>query len=484
MTGIGPAAVALISIGIVTTALIGVILPVGLTLKDSLPPPRTLSFERAFSPNQAFQFHACGQCNNSWDFASNERELSNELFSQQNPNVPDARGLSSLVAFMGQFYDHDIVLSVSDPSMGHFPIEMVPYNDTAPINATRNKVRIVNGCRESQTVNSPEIDASTVYGDYLRPNMLHLLRKDYGRSCKMRMSEGNLMPFWEGHHNQFLAGDERSTEHSILASLHTLWVREHNRMCDLIEARKGDVWTQEQMFWKARQIVIAKLQHICYNEWLPALFGSQTSLLSTVTPRSADTRISMEFSVVAFRFGHTMIPDPIGPFSLPSIFFNASMLVDYGIEAFFEAAYETQAQAVDSHVVDGLRNFLFAAGPMQIGEDLVTRNMFRARELGIGNYASVANCYRIPTQNTAEELYIAMLQEPIEAGSSLPKTIATIVAEQFKRLRMYDPNFYTKRANEIGSYFYAEVLNTTMASVLRANTNLQNVPDQPFFVVA
>jgi hypothetical protein len=228
---------------------------------------------------------------------------------------------------------------------------------------------------------------------------------------------------------------------------------------------------------------VAKIQHIAYTQWLPALFGSQAYLLNTVPLRGDGLRMSLEFGTAAFRFGHSMIPDPIGPFTLPSLFFNAQLLIDNGIEPFLSAAYNTRAQQVDLKVIDGLRDFLFAAGPNIIGEDLVARNLFRKRDVGLGTYSQITRCYGLePLSEEHECAFIGMLAEPLIAGSSLPRTIAHIVAEQFRRLRLNDPRFYTKIAGDIGPRFYQEVQETTLASVIRANTNLQNVPDDVFFI--
>ena len=113
--------------------------------------------------------------------------------------------------------------------------------------------------------------------------------------------------------SSFLSGDERSTEHAVLASLHTLFQREHNRLCQVLLVDKPE-WTEEQRFWKARQVLVAKLQHIVYSEWLPAFFGpGQIHLLDDVPLRGQGLRMSMEFSVMAYRVGHTLIPSGDAP---------------------------------------------------------------------------------------------------------------------------------------------------------------------------
>lgn len=439
---------------------------------DTIPVPKLLGFETLPGVDTEWQQHVCNACNNSWAFGTNERLVSNAVFAQ-NSSIIDPRSLSSMAAFWGQVVDHDIVRSQANASDGLFSIAMTPV-DSVLLNMTRNAHRLVNGCRETVTEITPTLDASFVYGDAV---LLPELRN--GTHCRLKTSEGNLLPLDPLDSTSFLSGDTRNTEHSVLASFHTLFMREHNRLCGVLDALKPS-WTEDEKFWKARQIVRAKVQHITYNEWLPTLMGSQASLLSSVTPLGTGVRMSMEFSVVAYRFGHSMIPDTVGDFMLPQLFFNRSLLMTYGIEPFLKGAYEQNAQKLDNKVIDGLRNFLFMAPGMTMGEDLVTRNLFRARELGMISYPEAAACFGFPVQNDEVELYIGLQSEPLEAGSSMPRGIATIVAEQFKRLRDNDPVFYTKIADEIGGYFMAEIGATSMASVIRANTNLQNVPDKVF----
>lgn len=100
-----------------------------------------------------------------------------------------------------------------------------------------------------------------------------------------------------------------------LAVIHTVWHREHNRVADTL-ARLNQDWSDEVLYQEARRIVIAKIQHITYKEWLPILLGRRyTRALSLASGNSYssnynsgdDPAVSNEAATAALRFLNSLM---------------------------------------------------------------------------------------------------------------------------------------------------------------------------------
>ena len=102
----------------------------------------------------------------------------------------------------------------------------------------------------------------------------------------------------------FVGGDVRVNEQPGLMAFHTLWVREHNRLCDELKAA-NPTWNDEELFQRARKIVGALIQVVTYEEFLPNI-GVDIAPYTAYNP-TIDAGIMNTFSAASYRFGHTMV---------------------------------------------------------------------------------------------------------------------------------------------------------------------------------
>ncbi|HEY2881104.1 MAG TPA: peroxidase family protein, partial [Pirellulales bacterium] len=214
------------------------------------------------------------------------REISNVLGSQTS-DVFDQRNLSAFIYAWGQFIDHDLDLTPDggDSAPISVPANDPVFGDVSSLPFTRSQTDPATGPGTGLPLNQVTavtsfIDGSQVYGS--DPARALALRTMSGGLLKT--SAGNLLSFNTGglananngpfpNQDMFLAGDVRANENIELTSLQILFMREHNRQAALL-AKQHPGWTDEQLYQGARQIVIAEIQSITYNEYLPALLGN------------------------------------------------------------------------------------------------------------------------------------------------------------------------------------------------------------------
>ncbi len=447
----------------------------------------------------------------------NPRSISNLVVDQHGQSIPSGTGLSDAVWAWGQFIDHDLDLTDSHPSNGIADIPVLNPNDILfpMIFVNRSNHVLVNGMREQINEISSFLDASQVYGSN-EGRAMALRTLTNGR---MKTSPGNLLPFnVNGLPNLgdgpdlFLAGDIRSNENVVLTSLHTLFVREHNRLADRISQLAPQA-SDEQVYQLARKIVGAEIQIITYKEFLPALLGHfAPDSTARYNPR-VNATIATEFSSALFRVGHTLLSsnlvlgDTGQTIALRDAFTNPTFLVDdpSNIDHLLLGLCRQPCQEIDSFIVDDVRNFLFLPPPFAVGLDLAAINIQRGRENGLPPYNEIREAYGLPrtdvfgditsnvaVQNALRDAYgsvdeidpwLGGISEDHVDGGNVGPLILSVLADQFARTRDGDRFFYT-RDPDLKRRMVRQVVDLdeiTLGRVIRLNTNA-NAPDNMFLV--
>ena len=85
-------------------------------------------------------------------------------------------------------------------------------------------------------------------------------------------------------------------------------------------------WSDERLYQEARRLVIASLQHITYNEWLPIILGMKYIDKWDMQPleqgftdsykEDVNPSITNVFATAAFRFGHSLIAGTLDSYNL------------------------------------------------------------------------------------------------------------------------------------------------------------------------
>ena len=233
----------------------------------------------------------------------------------------------------------------------------------------------------------------------------------------------------------YFAGDFRVNEQINLVVIHTLFMREHNRIATQFR-RNNPNWSDEKLYQgragvknisqprfnisqlllccllfltpsvEARRVTIAEYQHIVYNEWLPVILGNNFMKLYGLFPLSSghsfnyddnfDPRINNEFAAAAFRFGHSLVPKNFlsidknrqpKVMNLKEVFFQPKEMKKPGFfDGLLRGLMDEKAKAADSDFVDEIRNHLFEKSDKSGGLDLVALNIQRGRDHGLPGY--------------------------------------------------------------------------------------------------
>ncbi|KAM3968773.1 LOW QUALITY PROTEIN: peroxidasin [Aphomia sociella] len=381
------------------------------------------------------------------------------------------------------------------------------------------------------------IDASQVYGfektvaEDLRDltNDNGLLRVGFAFSGKKLLPTSGLNAMdcrrnlQESNRNCFVAGDIRANEQIGLAAMHTIWMREHNRLASQLKAL-NPFWDGDKVYQEARKIVGAEMQLITYEDWLPIVvgpvgheqLGKYKGYNSTINPS-----ISNVFATAALRFGHSLInpvlhrydenfePIPQGHLQLRHAFFSPWRLVDEGgvdplLRGMFTtpAKLKTPTQNLNSELTEKL---FYSAHAVAL--DLAAINIQRGRDHAIPPYTKwrqVCNMTEVNSfddlaneisdktvRDKLKELYGSVhnidvwvggiLEDQVEGGKVGP-LFRCLLVEQFRRLRDGD-RFWYENPTMFTPVQLEQIKQTSLARVLCDNgDNIDTIGENVFLL--
>nr|XP_004670023.2 eosinophil peroxidase [Jaculus jaculus] len=456
------------------------------------------------------------------------RAVSNQIVRFPSNRLALDRGRALMFMQWGQFIDHDLDFSPESPARVAFTVgvdcektcaqlppcfpikippsdpriknqsDCIPFFRSAPA-CPQNRNRV----RDQINALTSFVDASMVYGSEVslalrlrnRTNHLGLLATnqrfhDHGRALlpfdNLR-DDPCLLTNRSARIPCFLAGDSRSSETPKLAAMHTLFMREHNRLATELR-RLNPRWSGDKLYHEARKIVGAMVQIITYRDFLPLVLGKARARRTLGPYRGycskVDPRVANVFTL-AFRFGHTMLQPfmfrldgqyrasaPNSQVPLSSAFFASWRIVyEGGIDPILRGLMATPAKLnrQDSMLVDELRDRLFRQ-VRRIGLDLAALNMQRSRDHGLPGYNAWRRfCGLSQPRNLAQlsqvlknqdlarkflnlygtpdniDIWVGAIAEPLLPGARVGALLACLFENQFRRARDGDRFWWQKR---------------------------------------
>ncbi|KAK1170717.1 thyroid peroxidase [Acipenser oxyrinchus oxyrinchus] len=489
------------------------------------------------------------------------REISNKIFRASDNTTSDDNAYTRTIVEWGQYIDHDISFTPQSTSKATFkggldcrhtcenlnpcfPIK-IPPNDTfstkkdclpfyrsSPACGTGEQVVLfetltVSNQRQQINALTSFIDGSTVYGSTpaLENELRNLTSEEGLLNVNTRFSDNGreFLPFVaqvpspcaqdlgdpDGVRIEcFLAGDSRSNEVISLSALHTLWVREHNRIARTLK-KLNTHWSAETAYQEARKIVGALHQIITMRDYVPKIIGI-SAFHHYIGPYggydpSINPTVSNVFSTAAFRFGHATIPPVLqrlhhkfqehknlSSLSLHEAFFSPWRLIkEGGLDPVIRGLLSKPATLLTpDHIMSKeLTEKLFVlSNPGAL--DLASLNLQRGRDHGLPGYndwREFCGLHRLETQASLStvitdlnlvqkiidayshpnniDVWLGGLVEDTVPGARTGPLFACLIGKQMKNLRDGDrfwwesDNIFTEsQRNELAKHSLSHVI--------------------------
>ncbi|KAM6902517.1 eosinophil peroxidase [Xenentodon cancila] len=510
------------------------------------------------------------------------RQVSNNILSTTDAGVVSDNEYTHMVTLFGQWNDHDLTFTPFSPSIRSFsngvncdescehtepciPIPIPPGDPRLPSrpDSCMPAFRSAPACgtgysaynfggepNKREQINSLTafLDLGQVYGSEEKLALdLRNLSSDAGLlrvNTEFRDNGRELLPF---HSLQvqmcatrrkitnettarevpcFIAGDARVDENIALTSIHTLFMREHNRLARALK-RLNPHWDSETLYQEARKIMGAYTQVFVFRDYLPHIVGNdamrrQLGRYPGYDP-NVDPRISNVFATAAYRFAHLAIQPALSRLDanyrehpqFPSVplykaFFTPWRIIfEGGIDPLLRGlvGHPAKLNTQDHMMVDAIREKLFQF-VQHLALDLGSLNMQRGRDHGLPGY----NAWRkfcglsqpknqtelgqvLGNNNLARQLldlygtpdnidaWLGGVAEPFVQGGRVGPLFACLIANQFQKIRQGDRLWHEKQGVFTPSQ-RAALSSVRLSRIICDNTGITSIPSDAFSLVS
>jgi len=249
--------------------------------------------------------------------------------------------------------------------------------------------------------------------------------------AKIRSLRNDLPRNSEGY---ALIGDPRNDENLIVAQLHLAFMKFHNAVVQMLEP---NATKQRGCFDEARRLVTWHYQWLLLNEYLPLILDPGALETTQKAPRFMHCRESaympVEFSVAAYRFGHSMVRSKYsfnhvfnldrgavapatlgllfhftGPQKSGSVPLPSNWAIDWN--RFFDLGSTTprnHSRRLDPWLVSELHQLQAQLKVDDAPTSLAVRNLRRGQRVGLPSGQALASVVGVP----------ALSKDQLEAGS-------------------------------------------------------------------
>ncbi|MFE9438740.1 heme peroxidase family protein [Streptomyces sp. NPDC006602] len=219
--------------------------------------------------------------------------------------------------YWGQFVDHDLTAATDNDKKINITDEDLPPIPPDQVIQKLENLRI------------PALNLDSVYGD--GPFAAPVANKDavpydgikfrLGLLSPVPAAAGVLIPPVDDNQRDLprkadrtpLVGDTRNDENLVVAQLHVAFLRFHNAAVDWVRDNEPEWESDAEVFLRARDLTRWTYQWLCVHDYLRTV--ARPDVVDRVDTAEGNllgmdrrgTYMPVEFSVAAFRFGHTMV---------------------------------------------------------------------------------------------------------------------------------------------------------------------------------